>query len=444
MSDQDASEGSSNASKLPLGSSSPVESQEAVGDESQISTFSIDEEISCGICLGVLESPYTVIPCLHTFDKDCLTGWWKRNNTCPLCKVRATSGRHSFQLQAIVNHYDGKRPSRKRVRRSEEVGEQDARAEIYPYGVAPPQVGARGANEDEGGGEENEGWSDEDGDEELDEDPHEHPGGRIVFPCPACTPGHPSGYVCPVPIPEPSDEVKRAENEEFYEGRYEPRAALRGETRIPFAEGLHTLPNADPLYTNQLVEDISRACQEHVMCASCTAYVPRNWPRSVASICRICSEATCTVFDPEGCPEDPLRLKLRSFNDAGHDIAPASMWQIFSFPHRHLRMNNAEQERFLNLMVAQHATVNGLVVELLTRAGYPAEDVEAYICKRCVSLIAMEGIQAWWTSKKEAGVFPPEVANLPNCWYGRECRTQSHNVQHAERYNHNCDPQPQR
>ena len=110
-----------------------------------------------------------------------------------------------------------------------------------PFGVAPLQAGVGDAN----GDEEDDDDDDDEEDEENDEEYQEQPGGRIVFPCPACAPGHPSGYVCPVPIPEPSDEVKRAETEVFHEGRYETRAPGRGEVRIPFAEGLHTLPDID-------------------------------------------------------------------------------------------------------------------------------------------------------------------------------------------------------
>ena len=93
-------------------------------------------------------------------------------------------------------------------------------------------------------------------------------------------------------------------------------------------------------------------------------------------------------------------------SDAGHDIAPAHVWEYFSRFHYQLRINNIEQERFLNLMVAQHVTVNGFVVELLTRAGHVAEVVGPYICRRCVNPVALDGIQAWWTAKKEAGLFP--------------------------------------
>ena len=35
--------------------------------------------------------------------------------------------------------------------------------------------------------------------------------------------------------------------------------------------------------------------------------------------------------------------------------------------------------------------------------------------------------------------FPGNAATRPYCYYGKNCRTQAHNVQHRQRYNHVCD-----
>jgi hypothetical protein len=114
---------------------------------------------------------------------------------------------------------------------------------LYPFGVAPPPPGVNigypnydnNEDEDEEEEDEDEGEEDEDLGDFL-------PGGRLVFPCLACQPGHPSGYVCPEPIPEPSEVMKRTEKEDYFNGRREVVAPARGQKRIPFSEGLHTLP----------------------------------------------------------------------------------------------------------------------------------------------------------------------------------------------------------
>ncbi|KAG9098047.1 hypothetical protein FS749_004817 [Ceratobasidium sp. UAMH 11750] len=449
MSDDNPIEGTPNSLKRTRSGSLPVESGDQIGDESQISTFSIDDEISCGICLGVLESPYTVIPCLHTFDRDCLAGWWKQNNTCPLCKIRATSGRHSFQLQAIVNHYDNKRPPRKRARGSDENAQNDDRAELYPFGVAPPPPGAnpRHQDDDEDGGDFHDFDEDEDDENEDDEDEDDDnllPGGRLVFPCPACRPGHPSGYTCPHPIPEPTEVMKRTEKEDYFNGRREVVAPARGQPRISFAEGLHTLPGAGLVFQDDEIAEINRACEDHVACHACNAYVPRNWPRSIESTCRLCSRATCMLFDPQQCPRlwEDIWLSLRSFNEAGNDITPETLWHRIASRYDHFERNPVERDRFVAVIVANNG-INPVVVELMTSAGQAAEAIGPFYCKQCVTDTATDKIEEWWNAKKAAGALPAEVANLPQCWYGRECRTQRHNIGHAQRFSHDCDPRPQ-
>lgn len=175
---------------------------------------------------------------LHKFS------YLNSNNTCPLCKTRATSGRHSFQLQAIVNHYDVKRPAHKRARGSEEAegGGAPDKAEIYPFGVAPPAAPANHNDEED---EEVEDEFDEDEDEDDDVDDDYMVGGRLVFPCPACSPGHPSGYTCPIPIPEPTDAAKAWEAREYMNNRRPIVEPGRGQARVALALGLHEMHHPD-------------------------------------------------------------------------------------------------------------------------------------------------------------------------------------------------------
>ncbi|KAF8710802.1 protein polyubiquitination, partial [Rhizoctonia solani] len=433
-------------SKRPRDVSPEEEDHEGrvVGEESQISTFSIDDEISCGICLGVLESPYTVIPCLHTFDKDCLLGW---NDTCPLCKTRATSGRHSFQLQAIVNHYESKRPPHKRARADEAAGAEQIgvdKAEIYPFGVAPPVAGNQQPDHN---GEDEDNFDDfiEDDEDEGMEDEDLFDilvGGRIVFPCAACRPGHHSGYTCPVPIPEPTDPVKDSEAQEYLNGRRPIAEPRRGDKRVPFDEALHNLPETEHLFTDELKAEINRACEQHVVCIRCSNYLPRNWPGRAQSICKGCGNATCEAFDQVGCPWRIANRFLTPFNETGNDFNPELLWSQVSRTHAHFFRNQTERQRFLDRLAANNITPASATQELLREAGHDEGD---YFCTNCISATLVNGFVANWERKKENGEVPPpaQAPNPPVCWYGRECRTQSHNAGHAVRFNHDCDPRPQ-
>ncbi|KAM7418477.1 hypothetical protein PAMA_015884 [Pampus argenteus] len=55
-------------------------------DESPFSLMSLEEELTCSICLSPFDSPVT-IPCGHNFCQDCLLATWKDTYSCPQCRT---------------------------------------------------------------------------------------------------------------------------------------------------------------------------------------------------------------------------------------------------------------------------------------------------------------------------------------------------------------------
>jgi hypothetical protein len=41
----------------------------------------------CSICLDKLVNKL-IMPCGHQFHTDCILDWFKKNNTCPICRVK--------------------------------------------------------------------------------------------------------------------------------------------------------------------------------------------------------------------------------------------------------------------------------------------------------------------------------------------------------------------
>ncbi|XP_033480061.2 E3 ubiquitin/ISG15 ligase TRIM25-like [Epinephelus lanceolatus] len=52
--------------------------------ESQFSLMSLEDELTCSICLSTFDCPVT-IPCGHNFCQDCLLATWKDSYSCPQC-----------------------------------------------------------------------------------------------------------------------------------------------------------------------------------------------------------------------------------------------------------------------------------------------------------------------------------------------------------------------
>lgn len=48
-----------------------------------------EEDVSCIICQCCFNAGEVALtlPCAHVFHEDCVTGWVRENNSCPLCKL---------------------------------------------------------------------------------------------------------------------------------------------------------------------------------------------------------------------------------------------------------------------------------------------------------------------------------------------------------------------
>ncbi|XP_020509905.2 E3 ubiquitin/ISG15 ligase TRIM25 [Labrus bergylta] len=55
-------------------------------DEEQFSLMSLEDELTCSICLSPFDCPVT-IPCGHNFCQDCLLTTWKNSYSCPQCRT---------------------------------------------------------------------------------------------------------------------------------------------------------------------------------------------------------------------------------------------------------------------------------------------------------------------------------------------------------------------
>ncbi|KAF9263992.1 hypothetical protein L218DRAFT_299829 [Marasmius fiardii PR-910] len=60
---------------------------------------------------------------------------------------------------------------------------------------------------------------------------------------------------------------------------------------------------------------------------------------------------------------------------------------------------------------------------------------EDWLCSDCVTKVLDEKLHLWLLDKRtQAGDDVP----AEDCWYGWNCRTQTHKYSHAERLNHIC------
>uniref|UniRef100_A0A7S4K6Y7 RING-type domain-containing protein n=1 Tax=Guillardia theta TaxID=55529 RepID=A0A7S4K6Y7_GUITH len=61
-----------------------------------------------------------------------------------------------------------------------------------------------------------------------------------------------------------------------------------------------------------------------------------------------------------------------------------------------------------------------------------------YLCNSCMRTL-FAGIAYLWRKSLVPAELPPSVQQRPRCYYGHRCRTQTHNLSHAQRYDHACE-----
>ena len=54
--------------------------------------------LGCAICHTIVDNPYDVINCRHTFCKSCIDPWYMTNYTCPICRTICTQIRQSSRI----------------------------------------------------------------------------------------------------------------------------------------------------------------------------------------------------------------------------------------------------------------------------------------------------------------------------------------------------------
>jgi len=295
-------------------------------------------------------------------------------------------------------------------------------------------------------------------------------------------PGNNTGYACTTPIPQPVvDEATATGVVPTPPSREDARTAL-----------------VDPV-TGQFR---SLAAKQHRHCDSCTTYVPASGLPVQCQICKIytCREINpngCPRSAPGGVLDPIILVALQDVNLQMRRRAQITNFsQLWNWCEHPLASNTSERTRFLNYMSSGTRTPNeahtefeesvkrwlaqqsrapprrqrdsdnaetdtiNVIADRLARESQPNEqhegpadisvpDLDAgvgdqgepnwRVCQQCLMTTARSHFYRWWSNERAVGNIDPTIAGLDHCWYGRECRTQTHNANHASRYNHVCE-----
>eukprot|EP00331_Platyophrya_macrostoma_P029209 CAMPEP_0176437080 /NCGR_PEP_ID=MMETSP0127-20121128/18393_1 /TAXON_ID=938130 /ORGANISM="Platyophrya macrostoma, Strain WH" /LENGTH=490 /DNA_ID=CAMNT_0017820607 /DNA_START=34 /DNA_END=1506 /DNA_ORIENTATION=- len=178
----------------------------------------------------------------------------------------------------------------------------------------------------------------------------------------------------------------------------------------------------------------------HIRCFSCKTAMPERPLCGIPQRCEMCSTPFCDLYFG-GCKNPAGVGYLQAVKD--HDMN--------ALPARLFNGNTVEQSILSSYLAVAGTSVQTAWTECLQKFadGTWSHDIpngptglSQVVCKPCC-LRVFSGLLYHYRRAIPRDALPANVTNRPNCWYGKECRTQYKNVTHAQNYNHAC-PQEKR
>ncbi|KAK7197003.1 FHA domain/Zinc finger, C3HC4 type (RING finger) containing protein [Novymonas esmeraldas] len=345
------------------------------------------EELTCSVCRSILHRPCSVLPCMHVFCAGCVSGWVRHDtphqqHTCPECRGGITDIRPTHRLQSCVERLLLADPASRRP--ADELAALDAADTVPPSGMKLSKRGRDSSDaEDDFADDHSRDASSGDGDEFIGAVRH---------------------------------------------------AALRFGNPVPLAG-----PQCSECHTPNAVDGFQ--CPDsgpHLRCTACRQCFAERPLCGRPQRCHVCNLAFCHMYRAGGCvcgTEMPFKL-LREHEP------------ITALPPQTLGGNVLEQGILSTYMASHGALVKDVwataVAKLAAGEWVPdmtlingAVTADSPVCQRCAAAVFAELLFHYRRSIAAADL-PDSVTRRPNCWYGKECRTQFHKPQHAQNFNHVC------
>ncbi|XP_018645133.1 hypothetical protein Smp_164690 [Schistosoma mansoni] len=182
-------------------------------------------------------------------------------------------------------------------------------------------------------------------------------------------------------------------------------------------------------------------CSAHCYCTCCNRPMPSR-TTTIPQLhginrteCEVCRRTFCSLVNPYGC----------STCD-GYCLSRVQDLTRYNSIPRNLLLNNRIETRILDdYLTSKGVTIPTFINHCLTYymntttiSSLCTLNGNSLICKHCGErLLSQLAYQYRLTICSNE--LPNDVINKPNCYYGRYCRYQSYNYNHARRFNHICE-----
>ncbi|KAM3868186.1 E3 ubiquitin-protein ligase CHFR [Diretmus argenteus] len=382
-------------------------------------TDKMEESLTCIICQDLLHDCVSLQPCMHTFCAACYSGWMERSSLCPTCRCPVERIRKNHILNNLVEAYLTQHPEK--CRSEEDLKSMDSRNKITQDMLQP--IIERSFSDEEGSSDYLFELSDNDSDTSDI--------GQPFMTCRQCP-----GYR------KDATQVLLATGSNYWVTGPPAPPLYPLPFMPPPGEGSAKPPGEQPSTSS----DTPSAPQEyrcspqgsHVICTCCLQPMPDrraeiNSQQVAAQQCVMCQRPFCHMYwgcQRIGCHGCLARFSALNLTDKCLDGV--------------LNSNNYESEVLQNYLSSRGKSWRDLLqegLEALQQGTYYLSDclvtADAILCF-CCGLRAFKELAYKYRQNIPPSDLPAAVTSRPNCYWGRNCRTQV-KAHHAMKFNHICE-----
>jgi len=174
---------------------------------------------------------------------------------------------------------------------------------------------------------------------------------------------------------------------------------------------------------------------KHLACSACFQLMPdRHGSDGIIQKCFVCEAPYCHLY--WGCTAANAANRFKKLAD----------FTFTQIPDTAFEGNDVENNILVEYLKLKGLTVTDCFkecVKRLDRGESKSEDKPNLtgndaVCDTCASTLFAQVVFDYLKAVPKRDL-PAAYQNLPNCYYGKNCRTQSHNQKHRAAYSHVCD-----
>lgn len=435
----------SHVSQTPGPSQLPVAKPGADSSQKDGRKDTMGDSLLCCICYEILHDCISLQPCMHSFCSGCYSLWMKKSNECPQCRNSVQRVCKNHILNNLVEAYLKDHPEK--MRSNSELEELNTKNTIthdmlYPKKSSSPKFWS------------DSGSSDSDNSEQscscdactnpsqnnlhcrrLPHRPRNQ--GAFLGYCRQC-PAYQGPHRLPPPETTGVNEGSQSSASSPSQEAADPsttRSSLPSTSNDALAPaGVVTIPHA-------VLNHVCRPAPVHILCQCCMEPMPdRRMDKMVLENeqlpdqqCSLCLRFYCHLY--WGCKNAGCLGCLNTFRHMNFgDRCLAGL----------INENVHESQIFADYLTAQGLTWKDVLQECLQRLEgeqytcAPAVTGETVLCYSC-ALASFRQLSYSYRKDIPADQLPAVVRSRPNCYWGRNCRTQKTRPHHAQNFNHVCE-----